>query len=105
MAIKVFTKEKGIIRKISEQKSVLNLLTKNDSDKLSVGKITATNLDLKTNTDSDRAYYILNGELLIDEESGKTGDVIFVTSGSEYTMKGTFEAVLVNSPPFGFNQE
>lgn len=102
MAIKVFKKESGVLRKISGSYSVLNLLTVADSNKISVAMSTAENHEEITKTASDRAYYILEGELIVDEQFvGKPGDVVFVPENTEYKFGGTFKAVLINSPPFG----
>ncbi|MFA6073806.1 MAG: hypothetical protein WC758_06860 [Candidatus Woesearchaeota archaeon] len=101
MTIKIIKSEDGVIRKISESYSVLNLLTANDSDKVSLAVSTAENHDETTKTTSDRVYYILKGKLIVNNKMiAKKGDVVFISANIEYTFKGSFKAVLVNSPPF-----
>ena len=106
MAIKIIKHEDGVSRKISDSYSVLNLLTANDSDNISLAVSTAENHDESTKTTSDRVYYILEGELIVDDNLvAKKGDVVFVAANTEYNFKGSFKAVLVNSPPFKKNNE
>jgi ethanolamine utilization protein EutQ (cupin superfamily) len=101
MAIKIIKSEDGVSRKFSDSYSVLNLLTANDSDNVSLSVSSAENHNETTNTTSDRVYYILEGELIVDENLvAKKGDVVFVSANTEYNFKGSFKAVLVNSPPF-----
>ncbi len=101
MNIKLFKKEDAVARKISESYSVFNFLTADDSDKVSIAVGNATNHDEITKTNSDRAYFILEGKIIVNNNLiGKTGDVIFIPSNTEYSFKGTFKAIIVNSPPF-----
>ena len=96
MTIKIIKSENGIIRKISDSYSVLNLLTANDCDNVSLAVSTAKNHDETTKTKSDRAYYILEGELIVNNNLvAKKGDVVFVSSNTEYNFKGSFKAILV----------
>jgi len=98
MTIKIIKSEDGVGRKISDSYSVLNLLTANDSDNVSLAVSTADN---HNETTSDRVYYILEGELIVDDNLiAKKGDVVFISANTEYNFKGSFKAVLVNSPPF-----
>lgn len=101
MSVKLFKKEEGSERKISDSHFVLNLLTANDSDKVSVAVSTARNHNETTKTASDRAYYILEGEIIVNDEIiGRPGDIVFIPANTEYNFRGTFKAVLINSPPF-----
>lgn len=105
MGIKIIKKEDGVSRKIAESYSVLNLLTSNDSDNVSLAVSIAKDHDEITKAISDRVYYVLEGELIIDGEAAEIGDVVFVGANTEYNFRGTFKAVLVNSPPFKKNDE
>lgn len=106
MSVKIIKSENGISRKISDSYSVLNLLTATDSDNVSLAVSTAKNHKETTKTTSDRVYYVLEGELIVnDEYKAKKGDIVFVSANTEYNFKGTFKAVLVNSPPFKKNEE
>ena len=98
MAIKIIKSTDGVSRKISDSYSVLSLLTANDSDNVSLAVSTAENHDESTKTTSDRVYYILEGELIVNDNLvAKKGDVVFVSANTEYNFKGSFKAVLVNS--------
>lgn len=106
MSIKIIKQEDGVTRKISDSYSVLNLLTASDSDKISLAVSSAVNHNETTKTTSDRAYYILEGELIVNDGLiAKKGDVVFVSADTEYNFKGSFKAVLVNSPPFKKSNE
>jgi len=106
MAIKIIKSEEGISRKISDSYSVLNLLTANDSENVSLAVSSAESHNETTKTTSDRAYYILEGEITIDDNQvAKKGDVVFVSANTEYNFKGSFKAVLVNSPAFKASNE
>jgi ethanolamine utilization protein EutQ (cupin superfamily) len=86
VAIKIIKSEDGIIRKISNSYSVLNLLTANDSDKVSLAVSTAENHEETTKTESDRVYYILEGKLIVNTKLvAKIGEVVFVSANTEYT--------------------
>jgi len=101
MSIKLFKKEEAKERKISDSYSVFNMLTGSDSEKLSVAVGDAKKHIETTQTKSDRAYYILEGEVQVNNEIiAKAGDVVFISAGMRYSFTGTFKAVIVNSPPF-----
>ena len=101
MAVKLIKQEDGVSRKVDDAYSVLNLLTAEDSNNVSVAVSTAENCDKTTKTTSERAYYILEGELIADEEIiAKKGDIIFIPANTDYSFKGTFKAIIINSPPF-----
>lgn len=106
MPIKLIKTTDGIIRKISDSYSVLNLLTINDSPNLSVWISTAENYNNTTKTTSDRVYYILEGELIANNSfSAGKGDVIFIPGNTEYSFKWSFKAILINSPAFKTGNE
>jgi ethanolamine utilization protein EutQ (cupin superfamily) len=100
----LFKHDEGSLRKISDNKSVLNMLTLNDSNKISVGEISSLNLDAEIESEGDRAYYVLDGKLVIDNLSAEKGDIIFIPQNSRYKMKGALKAVIINSPLFGFSK-
>ena len=106
MEIKLFKKESAIERKISDSYSVFNFLTANDSDKISVAVSSANNHNETAIISSDRAYFVLEGEIIVNDKFiGQPGDVLFIPSNTEYNFKGTFKAVIVNSPPFKKSNE
>lgn len=101
MEIKLFKKENITNRKISNSYLVSNFLTANDSDKISIAVGNAINHNEITKINSERVYFVLEGEIIIDDNLiGKSGDVIFIPSNKKYSFKGTFKVVIVNSPPF-----
>jgi ethanolamine utilization protein EutQ (cupin superfamily) len=101
MKPKIFKNTQGITRKISNTYTVSNYLTFADSDKVSVAVGTATNHEETTTTSSDRAYFVLEGQICVNGKLvGKAGDTIYVPGGTEYSFEGTFKAVIINSPPF-----
>lgn len=100
MPIKLFKKEESVIRKISDSHSVSNYLTIKDSNNLSVSVGNAINYNETIKTDSDRVYFVLEGEIIINNLKGKSGDVLYISQNTEYNLSGTFKAVVINSPPF-----
>jgi len=105
MPIKIISSKDAKSRKISDSYSVINFLTGEDSDKLSVAVSFAENHEETTKTTSERAYFVLEGELIVNNLVAKKGDVIFVPANTEYSFKGSFKAVLINSPPFKKSNE
>ena len=101
MVVKIIKAKDGIIRKVSDSYSVLNLLTIHDSNKVSLWISTANNHNETTKTSSDRVYYIMKGQLIIDDKLfAKKWDVVFVPENTEYNFKWSFNAILINSPAF-----
>lgn len=101
MPTKIFKKSDGILRKISDSHSVMNYLTSEDCDRFSVAVGKGDNHEETTSSPSDRAYYVIEGEITIDNKLiGHPGDVLYIPANTEYTFKGTFKVVVINSPPF-----
>ncbi|MPM98902.1 hypothetical protein SDC9_146092 [bioreactor metagenome] len=100
MSIKLFKKEDSVIRKISDSYSISNYLTIEDSNNVSVAVGNALNHNETTKTESDRVYFILEGEIIINNLKGKSGDILYIPQNTEYSFSGTFKAVIINSPPF-----
>ncbi len=100
MGIKIIKEKEGKLRRISDSYSVLNLLTANESDKISLAIGTADSHSETTKTTSERIYYVLEGELIINGITAKRGDVIFIPANTQYSFKGSFKSILINSPPF-----
>jgi len=104
--IKLFKKEEGFVRKITDSFSVLNLLTSQDSDKVSVAVGTAVDHYETTEPSGDRAYFILEGKMIVNKNIiGNVGDVVFASAKTTYQFEGTFKAVIINSPPFRKKEE
>jgi len=98
--IKIIKQNQGITRKINDSYSILNLLTAQDSNNLSFAISTANNYDETTSTSSDRVYYILEGSIEINGKVAKQEELVFIPANTEYEFKGSFKAILINSPPF-----
>lgn len=103
--IKIVKSSEAVERKVSDTYSVFGMLSKKDSNKLSMCISKAKNhKEIALNTKSDRIYYITKGKVKIEAEGQKfeanKGDLIFITANTKYKFSGTFEAVQVLSPPF-----
>lgn len=101
MSIKIFKKGLAVKRDISPSHSVFNLLTAKDSERLSLGLATTQNHLETTTTHNERVYYVLEGKMIVNKEiHGEPGDVILISTETEYTFQGTFKAIVINSPPY-----
>jgi len=101
MKPKIFKKSNGVDRKISNTFTASNYLTSSDSDKVSVAVGTATNHIETTQTSSDRVYFVLEGQITVNNELiGQPGDIIYIPANTSYGFEGTFKIVIINSPPF-----
>lgn len=106
MGTKIIKQEDGVIRKISESYSILNLLTSDLSEKLSLSISEAKDHNETTQTTSERVYYILEGKVIIDDNLiVKEGELVFISANTKYNFQGTFKAILINSPSFDKNNE
>ena len=109
MYIKINNTDK-ITRGESSQYIIDNYLTKNMSNNVSVavshlnGKINKTK-----NIESDRVYYFINAnaKFTIDNKTVQVnnGDLIFISKNTIYSVEGTFDAVLINTPAFDIKNE
>jgi ethanolamine utilization protein EutQ (cupin superfamily) len=106
MPIHHITPQNGSIRKVSESYAILNLLTAQESENVSVAIGTATNHNETTSTSSERVYFILEGEMTINDEIlAKQGEVIYIPKHTEYSFKGTFKTLIINVPAFKLKNE
>lgn len=108
--IKLIKKEQAEARKINESYTVLNLLTKENSKKISVSVGEAVNhSEITKNIRSDRIYYVLEGQLTVVQGEevyvANPGDLIFIEANTPYHFKGTFKVVLINTPAFDQKNE
>jgi mannose-6-phosphate isomerase-like protein (cupin superfamily) len=101
-----FRPEDGIVRKISESYSVLNLLTAQQSEQISLAIGTAIDHEETTQTSSERVYFVLEGEIIVNDEMIiKVGEVVYIPANIEYRFKGSFKAIIINSPAFRAGNE
>lgn len=102
---KVVRQSEGSIRQIAENKSANNLVTKEVSPDVSFATTKAADYYEKETTLYNRIYFVLDGELelTINGETNtlQKGDSCFISKGTEYEMRGTFEAAVINQPAFG----
>jgi ethanolamine utilization protein EutQ (cupin superfamily) len=110
MDIKVIRKSEAIARKISDSYQVINFLTREASENVSLAIGQAENHSETTkNVRSDRIYYIIEGKLVLkqggNELVAEPGDVVFIPKNTEYGFGGSFRAILINSPAFNPEDE
>jgi ethanolamine utilization protein EutQ (cupin superfamily) len=103
--IKIVKASEAKEKKVANTYSVFGMLSKDDSNKLSMCLSKAKNhKEIALNTKSDRIYYITKGKVEIESEGQKfeanKGDLVFIPANTKYKFTGTFEAVQVLSPPF-----
>lgn len=104
--MKIIKSKNGTTRKISETYSVLNLLTNDDCENISVAVCNADKINKTTQTSSDRIYYILEWEFLGNNELiAKKWDLVFIPKNTKYNFKWNFKAVLINTPAFKLENE
>lgn len=102
---KIVRKLEGSIRQIAPNKTATNLIGKDISPTVSFATTKASNYYEEETTPYDRIYYVLEGELELtiagEASMLQKGDTCFLSKGTTYEMRGTFEAVTVNQPAFG----
>lgn len=102
---RVIKASEGTIRRISENKTANNLITKEISPNVSLAVIEATDYYEKELCKYDRIYYVFEGELHINSDGTKStlhiGDTCFIANGTTYEMHDTFKALTINQPAFG----
>lgn len=108
--IKIVKASETVERKVADTYSVFGMLSKKDSNKLSMCLSKAKNhKEIALNTKSDRFYYIVKGKVKVEAKGQKfeanEGDLIFISANTKYKFSGTFEAVQVLSPPFDPSNE
>lgn len=94
----------------STKYSIDNYLTKDKVSNLSVA-VSHLNGEIRTtkNIESDRVYYFIKAEaeFKIEDDFVKVGseDVLYIPKDTFYSAKGTFDAVLINTPAFDMTKE
>ncbi len=102
---KKITPNERVTRTVNCEHSIDNYLTKETTENISLA-ISKLNGELElSKTLSERVYYFIkaNAEFNIEGEkvSVNDGDVLYFPSDTNYSVKGIFEAVTVNTPAFG----
>lgn len=102
---KIVKANAGTVRKIADNKSVNNLITKEDASAISLATTEGKDFYGQEVTRYNRAYFVLEGTLEVNFDGEyhrlSVGDACYIDAGTKYEMKGTFKAVVVNQPAFG----
>lgn len=102
---KVIRKSEATVRKIADNKTAANYITKEISKDVSLATTEAQEYYEEETANYNRIYFVLEGELLLQFENQEVslleGDTCFIEKGTTYEMKGTFKAVMINQPAFG----
>jgi mannose-6-phosphate isomerase-like protein (cupin superfamily) len=102
---KIIRKSEAVVRQVSENKVVINFITKEISPNVSLAIIDNKGFYGEVIVDNDRIYYIVSGKLILEFNGEKKelneGDSCFISCGSSYIMSGDCTAVTVDQPAFG----
>lgn len=102
---KIVKKSDAVLRVIADNKKSFNYITKDISPGLSLAVTEGNNFSEVEFAKYNRIYYVIDGELLLafdgEENVLSLGDSCYISKGTEYTMSGTFKAIVVNQPAFG----
>lgn len=106
---KKITPNEKITRIVNSEHSIDNYLTKETTENVSLA-ISKLNGKLElSRTTSERVYYFIsaNAEFNIDGNivDVNDGDVLYIPNNTDYSIKGVFEAVTVNTPAFGVSKK
>ena len=100
----------ALVRGEGSSYQIANFITKdtNTNVSLAVSELHGET-SLTMNTQSDRIYYFLEGEaeFIFAEHTVKIEphSALLVPKGTEYKMRGSFRAVLINAPAFDIANE
>ena len=102
---RVVKQSEGSVRKVADNKTVVNLITKEITEAFSLAVIEAQDYSEEETTTYNRAYYILEGNLeIISDGIAQTlqeGDSCFINENTTYKMQGTFKTIVINQPAYG----
>ena len=102
---KIVRKSEAVLRKITDNKTALNYITKEYSPNVSLAVIEGINYDAPVSAEQSWIYYILEGEMKLgfkeNQVSLNKGDVCYVSKGELFQMSGTYRAIIVCQPAFG----
>lgn len=98
-------KSDSIFRQISETKSANNYITKDISPNFSLATTRAVDCKEIETTNYDRIYFVLEEILELDFGNRlitlNPQDSIYIKSGTDYIISGTFNTIVINQPAFG----
>jgi len=93
------------IRKISESYYVASFVTAQQSENVSLAIGTANQHKETTKTSSERIYFVLEGELVVNGTKVGKEEVIYIPANTEYSFEGSFKTIIINSPAFKAKKE
>lgn len=106
--LKVVKKSEAKERKITDNKSAFNYITKDISPGVSLAVIEGSGFVGEINLTEDRIYFVMLGNLTLDLNGEKTilypEDSCFISKGTKYIMSGTFKIITIDQPAFGTNK-
>jgi len=109
--VKFVKSENAVLRGEGSDYVIKNYITRedNDSTSLAISSLNGTT-SATLNTQSDRLYYFIEANATFEFESGdiiiiEKESTLFIPKNTKYKMKGTFKAVLINTPPFDIHNE
>ncbi len=102
---KIVKANEAKVRRIAENKLANNFITKDETSSMSLATIEVSDFNEKTTTKYSRIYYVLEGKLELGFDNDfcelGTGDACYMDANTEYEMRGSFKAIVVNQPAFG----
>lgn len=102
---KLITRQDAIPRKIAENKTAYNYISKEISPGVSFAVIEGTNYNAPVTAAQNWIYFMVDGDMTLrfkDEViTLHEDDACLVTKGEQYQMIGTYKAVIVCQPAFG----
>lgn len=83
------------------------LIKKEDGSPLSITRLRTEDAQAHWHRNTHEYYYILegSGSLMIDDEEVKVeaGDCVWITPGHVHRAVGSFEALILGTPPFDYD--
>jgi mannose-6-phosphate isomerase-like protein (cupin superfamily) len=105
--LKIIRKPEAKERKVADNKSAFNYITKDISQDVSLAVIEGTDYVGEANVPQNRIYFVLSGSLILDLNGEKTilypEDSCFISAGTKYSyvMSGTFKIITIDQPAYG----
>ncbi len=107
--LKVIRKSEARERRIAENKSAFNYITKDISPEVSLAVIEGSDFKGEINITEDRIYFVLSGSLILNLNGEEIilypEDSCLISRGTKYIMSGTFKVITVDQPAHGINKK
>ncbi len=102
---KVVKKGEAVERKVADNKTAFNLITKEVTPDVSLAVIEAHDYEEDIIAEYNWIYYIIEVQMTLTfgekEYQLEAGDSCYISKGQKFKMQGTFRYVIVNQPAFG----